>query len=141
MQYFRSPKIKNTFSENIYKYTKEKNIKTINGEKIWAAIHGAIASGAANYMVYKKIHIRFLISQNERFITCDCPVVRLELAKDNTDRFYYPFSPRTALIIGTNDEDFGKEELNDDEAEAFNKLIRDNSERIVVLNNKQTLNG
>lgn len=132
MQYLRTPKIKNIFASNINSYAHDKNISNIDGDKIWAAIHGAIASGAANYMANQKVNVKFLIAMNENLITCDCPVVRLDLAKDKTDRFYYPFSPRIAMIVGTNDEDCGVESLNEKEVNYFNSLIRNNAKRIVV---------
>ena len=133
MQYLRSPRIKKILKQNTAEFAKRHSLIDLNGEKIWSVLNGPIAGNAAIYLTSKNIKIKFLVSKNEKFITCDCPVVNLGLSRDKTDKFYYPFSPQIALIISTDSEDSGIIEINDEEAEIFNNLIKDNTERIIVL--------
>ena len=132
MQYFRTPAARKGIANNINDYIKSEGLIDVDGDKIWAAIHGAISSGAANFMVTKKVNIKFLKTDSELLLTSDCPVVRLDLAKDNTDRFYYPFSPTVGMIIGTNDDDSGITKLSKVEINQFNGLMRNNSKRFVI---------
>lgn len=132
MQYFRTPAVRQGIANNINNYIKNKGLTDVDGDNIWAVIHGAISSGAANYMTTKRVNIKFLKTNSYLLLTSDCPVVRLDLARDNTDRFYYPFSPSVAMIIGTNDDDSGIVELCEDEINLFNNLMRNNSKRFVI---------
>ena len=130
MQYLRSPSSKRIIAGNLNNYS---GLETpINGDNIWAVLQNVIASGATNYMFRLKVRVKFLLSKDNAFKTCDNPVVRLALAKDKTDRFYYPFSPSVALIVGTNDDDSGVSNLSREQVDAFNKLIENNATRIVV---------
>lgn len=132
MQYMRSPKILKQIAKNTSDVFGSQDNADIDGRKIWSVIHNVIASSAANYMATQNIRIKFLISKDEDLITCDCPVVRLPLAQDSTDRFYYPFSPKIGMIIGNNEED-SIHILDNAEIEFYNNLIRNNAERIVVF--------
>lgn len=132
MQYFRTPMLRKSFTNNINNYIKSNNLTNCDGNKIWAATHGAISCGAANSMATKRINIKFLKTKDEVLVTSDCPVVRLKLAKDSTDRFYYPFSPTVAIIIGTNNDDSGIVELSKEAVIRFNNLTRNSSRRIII---------
>lgn len=132
MQYFRTPKVREKIVGNIDNYLHNSIFKNINGNKYWAVMNSVYSISAANHMMTKNVKIKFLKTREDLFLTSDCPVVRLELAKDKTDRFYYPFSPEVAMIIGTNDSDCGIIEINKDEVEGFNYLMRKNSCRIVI---------
>lgn len=136
MQYMRTPKILRQINKNTEEIFGNKTNATVSGKKIWSAIHNALASAAANYMTNQNIRIKFLISKKEELITCDCPVVRLSLAKDSTDRFYYPFSPKIGMVIGNNEENSTKI-LDANEVLFYNDLIRNNAERIVVFKYKK----
>lgn len=138
MQYLRTPRVKSIISKNIDDYVKKENMTGVSGENIWAVIHGAIASDAAHSFFQKRdLTVQFLVSKKKDLITCDCPVVRLEPARDGFDRFYYPFSPGLAIIISTNREETGVQLLNDLEVSYYNELIRKNAERIIVYKNRK----
>lgn len=122
MQYLRSPSFKKGISNNINAFTKKDS--EVDGDKVWAVIHNVLATAMTNHMFFTDVKVRFLVSEQERFITCDCPVVRLDVAEDKTDRFYYPFSPRVAMIIGTNADDTGVTIVGEEEINYYNGLIR-----------------
>jgi len=103
--YMRTKGFKDTFTKEMKKKTK------LNVETIWSILIHLLASNVGLHLYAERKKRKLVLVNNctdVTFITGDQPIINLHAVKSQIPSrlaFYYPISPRLALILGEQDEE------------------------------------
>lgn len=149
-QYLRTAKIRDGISEAINRiiplYKKEYDLGLdADGKKIYSQLlNGFIYKLAYGLFTDKKYYIILMKSGGKHFITSDQPVMNIiEVINDkgNIDsmELLMPLSPTRAMILSKRIDNNMMLDLNDDQVEYFNDIIKKNSYKILLSDEKELL--
>lgn len=144
VQYMRTQKIQ----ANIFKNSR--NIESVNIENVWNVMRHIYATNMAWVLFADRDRFRMILIRNQSevpLITGDQPVVntysvgKLDNEPVGEVEFYYPVSPKLAILISEKEEYQSVSEivLNSEEAHLYNSYILKSSHEQIYSNSKETL--
>ena len=144
VQYVRTQKIQDNIFKNF------RNIKSVNIENVWNVMRHIYATNMAWVLFAERNRFRMILIHNQSeapLITGDQPVVNTyavgKLVNETVDEveFYYPVSPKLAILISEKEEYQSVSELvfNSEEAHLYNSYILKSFHEQIYSNSRETL--
>lgn len=125
-QFFRTDILRKKMGFNIENVrNKFSEYSSINSDNIWKALMPIIVASCAKTALKQKRYVLFLTNKTKiGFVTTDQPIISIgQHVVDGVDIFYYPISPKLALIFSSNHLLKGIVDLKESEVIDYNRRI------------------